>query len=58
MKFPKSILVDMELFLSADVSSEEKLFLLNGIIEKPQTNPPSDMAVLEDMFYLNIYLII
>ena len=31
---------------SADVSSEgEKLFLLDGIIEKPHSNPPSDMAV-------------
>ncbi len=26
-------------------SKQEKLFLLDGIIEKPQSNPPSDMAV-------------
>ena len=30
---------------SADVSNEKKLFLLDGIIEKPHLNPPSDMAV-------------
>ena len=31
---------------SADASSkEEKLFLLDGISEKPHSNPPSDMAV-------------
>jgi UTP--glucose-1-phosphate uridylyltransferase len=30
---------------STDVSNEKKLFLLDGIIEKPHLNPPSDMAV-------------
>ena len=29
----------------ADSSKDEKLFHLNGIIEKPKSNPPSDMAV-------------
>ena len=29
----------------ANSSKQEKLYLLNGIIEKPQLNPPSDMAV-------------
>jgi UTP--glucose-1-phosphate uridylyltransferase len=30
---------------SPDVSNEKKLFLLDGIIEKPHLNPPSNMAV-------------
>ena len=29
----------------ADSSKDEKLFHLNGIIEKPKSNPPSDMVV-------------
>ena len=45
--------INMELFLSDDRSSTKNYFL-NDIVEKPQTNPPSNLAVLEDMFFLNI----
>ena len=30
---------------SKNISQKEKLFLLNDIVEKPQSDPPSDMAV-------------
>ena len=30
---------------SKDISQQEKLFLLDDIVEKPQSDPPSDMAV-------------
>ena len=44
-KVPKENISRYGVISSADVSKEEKLFLLDGIIEKPQSNPPSDMAV-------------
>ena len=45
-KVPKEYISRYGVISSADVSSEgEKLFLLDGIIEKPHSNPPSDMAV-------------
>lgn len=45
-KVPKEHISRYGVISSADVSSEgEKLFLLDGIIEKPHSNPPSDMAV-------------
>jgi UTP--glucose-1-phosphate uridylyltransferase len=44
-KVPKEHIGRYGVISSADVSKEEKLFLLDGIIEKPQSNPPSDMAV-------------
>lgn len=45
-KVPKEHISRYGVISSADVSSEgEKLFLLDGIIEKPHSNPPSDMVV-------------
>ena len=45
-KVPKEHISRYGVISSTDVSSEEeKLFLLDGIIEKPHSNPPSDMAV-------------
>ena len=45
-KVPKEHISRYGVISSEDVSSEgEKLFLLDGIIEKPHSNPPSDMAV-------------
>ena len=45
-KVPKEHISRYGVISSADVSSiVEKLFLLDGIIEKPHSNPPSDMAV-------------
>ena len=45
-KVPKEHISRYGVISSADVSSTgEKLFLLDGIIEKPHSNPPSDMAV-------------
>ena len=45
-KVPKEHISRYGVISSADVSSKgEKLFLLDGIIEKPHSNPPSDMAV-------------
>ena len=45
-KVPKEHISRYGVISSADVSPEgEKLFLLDGIIEKPHSNPPSDMAV-------------
>lgn len=45
-KVPKEHISRYGVISSADVSSAgEKLFLLDGIIEKPHSNPPSDMAV-------------
>jgi UTP--glucose-1-phosphate uridylyltransferase len=45
-KVPKEHISRYGVISSADVSSKgEKLFLLDGIIEKPQLNPPSDIAV-------------
>ena len=45
-KVPKEHISRYGVISSADVSSAgEKLFLLDGIIEKPYSNPPSDMAV-------------
>ena len=45
-KVPKEHISRYGVISSADESSRgEKLFLLDGIIEKPHSNPPSDMAV-------------
>ena len=44
-KVPKEHIGRYGVISSADVTKEEKLFLLDGIIEKPQSNPPSDIAV-------------
>ena len=44
-KVPKEHISRYGVISSADASKEEKLFLLDGIIEKPHSNPPSDMAV-------------
>ena len=45
-KVPKEHISRYGVISSADESSRgEKLFLLDGIIEKPYSNPPSDMAV-------------
>ena len=45
-KVPKEHISRYGVISSADVSSiGKKLFLLDGIIEKPHSNPPSDMAV-------------
>ena len=44
-KVPKENISKYGVISFADSSKNEKLFHLNGIIEKPKSNPPSDMAV-------------
>ena len=44
-KVPKENISKYGVISFADSSKNEKLFYLNGIIEKPKSNPPSDMAV-------------
>jgi len=44
-KVPAEHISSYGVISSADLSNEKKLFLLDGIIEKPHLNPPSDMAV-------------
>ncbi len=42
---PKDKIGNYGVISFAKSSKQEKLFLLDGIVEKPQSNPPSDMAV-------------
>ena len=44
-KVPKENINRYGVISFSDSSRNEKLFQLNGIIEKPKSNPPSDMAV-------------
>ena len=44
-KVPKEYISRYGVISSADIPKQEKLFLLDGIIEKPQSNPPSNLAV-------------
>jgi len=44
-KVPKEQINRYGVISFADSSKNEKLFHLNGIIEKPESNPPSDMVV-------------
>ena len=44
-KVPKEHIDRYGVISFADSSKNEKLFHLNGIIEKPKSNPPSDMVV-------------
>ena len=44
-KVPKDQIGNYGVVSFAESSKQETLFLLDGIIEKPQSNPPSDMAV-------------
>lgn len=44
-KVPKENINKYGVISFADSTKNEKLFHLNGIIEKPESNPPSDMAV-------------
>lgn len=44
-KVPKDQIGNYGVVSFAEPSKQETLFLLDGIIEKPQSNPPSDMAV-------------
>ena len=44
-KVPKEHISRYGVISSADLIKQAKLFLLNGIVEKPQSAPPSDMAV-------------
>ena len=44
-KVPKEDLNRYGVVSSRDISKQNKLFLLDGIVEKPQLDPPSDMAV-------------
>ena len=44
-KVPKEYISRYGVISSADISKQEKLFLLDGIIEKPQSSPPSNLAV-------------
>ena len=44
-KVPKEHINRYGVISFADSSKNEKLFHLNGIIEKPKSNPPSDMVV-------------
>jgi UTP--glucose-1-phosphate uridylyltransferase len=44
-KVPKEHISRYGVISSADIPKQEKLFLLDGIIEKPQSNPPSNLAV-------------
>ena len=44
-KVPKEHINRYGVVSSKDISKQKKLFLLDGIVEKPQLDPPSDMAV-------------
>ncbi len=44
-KVPKEHISRYGVISSSDIPKQEKLFLLDGIIEKPQSNPPSNLAV-------------
>lgn len=44
-RIEKSRITNYGVISSAEISSSKNLFALDGIVEKPQENPPSDLAV-------------